>query len=212
MTTQNTLRTKVRSALLGLALVGAASLMTGTEALADKDQCLRDGGTPAAEVKVGECRPLCFGNTCQNFQSVKVRYLSKNWLFGGWHKSRWMPEISQPCSNKGNYGEHTPTGEDYGKGPLKGDLCVHKIGRQITWHDGASAPWLASYYSLDPKAYYTKIFRRAGIQHDHCYHHGKATYGYSKKYCDDEMLRKMREECSFRWPGNGSRNRLKRNV
>ena len=221
MTTKNTLRTKLRSTLLGLALVGAASLMTGTEASANRDQCLRDGGRPAAEVKVGRQSIAWVGPQRRDYvQTVKVRYWKKGWFpiaYGGrgafyeeqpphytrWSKGNWTTEKYQISRNKGAKKKIEPTGHHY-----KGNICVHEIGDQIVWHDGASEP-LVGRFITHPWAAgvsYKDVFRRPGIQHDHCYHHGMATYGHNKKYCDDEMLTNMKAECNFRWPGSGFRD------
>jgi hypothetical protein len=40
-------------------------------------------------------------------------------------------------------------------------------------------------------------FEQACIQHDFCYRHGHATYGYDRQHCDERFLADMEAECDL---------------
>ncbi len=43
--------------------------------------------------------------------------------------------------------------------------------------------------------HYRVRFEQACIQHDFCYRHGQATYGYDRGHCDERFLADMEAEC-----------------
>ena len=54
----------------------------------------------------------------------------------------------------------------------------------------------ASYLKVAPSiAFFTTVFENACMRHDYCYRFGAATYGYSKKKCDNDFLRDMANIC-----------------
>jgi hypothetical protein len=177
--------------LASVGLIGGSS--TDAEARGPKGnelRCLREGGQPAYAVVVESCK--------RGKQKVKMQLMEfsghRNWLS--------YREDTQTCKYKGRKGKIQPTGKVYANGfSLSGDsdVCVKRKGGAYMFHDGASAPWISSYYSFDPTGYYTTLFRSAGERHDYCYHHGQATYGHDRNYCDKEFKSRMVKICQKKW-------------
>ena len=183
------------TAALALLLGVTAILLSGSEALAFwKDNCRQEGGTPVEKVTVSKCRG--------GKQTVTIRF----------DKNRTESQAQQ-CENKGSKKKIVPTGYTYepefwSSLGLDG-VCVRKTGSGMwTWNDGASEPYIAALVKADIFALYKSLFRPAGVRHDHCFHHGLATYGFDKLYCDKEFLKIAKDRCSDRFAWQTINNAL----
>lgn len=47
-----------------------------------------------------------------------------------------------------------------------------------------------------PLPYFNDKFAKACVFHDYCYRHGKFTYGFTRKFCDDQFRARMRRACN----------------
>lgn len=179
---KNQTTTKTGTTVLALLIGGLALLGTASDADAVwKNNCRQEGGTPVHKVTVSRCS--------DGEQKVTI------W----WTSSRKTSQV-QACRNKGTRGQNVPAGTStaYSSGRIDGQ-CVKKTGSgKYTWNDGASEPLLAAMVSEGPlyTPIYKSLFRPAGVRHDHCYHHGKATYGFDKLHCDRELRSIAQKRCN----------------
>jgi hypothetical protein len=90
-----------------------------------------------------------------------------------------------------------------GKGDKYFPACVYVDARGLYhWDDGPSSPpELEVLLPGQTREPYKILFWVAGQLHDYCYHHGNATYGFSKAQCDDEFYEIMKEICKQDFPG-----------
>jgi hypothetical protein len=82
-----------------------------------------------------------------------------------------------------------------GVGDSYSQVCMFQDHLQrYYWNDGPSIPKIGN-EALPGYDNYILLFWPAGVLHDYCYHHGEATYGYSKAKCDEAFYSMAVEIC-----------------
>ena len=80
------------------------------------------------------------------------------------------------------------------------DQCLH-ISSDGAWYfnDGPSVPHML--VAIDTEILqWSEIFWDAAVNHDYCYHHGAATYGYGRDICDAQILDDLLAICEAGFP------------
>ena len=85
----------------------------------------------------------------------------------------------------------------------KGGVCSMEVsiankGTHTVFHDGCSGQWPKIVMPKNKKRAKTwgEMFHPACVRHDHCYHHEPKFSKRNQKYCDDQMLKGMRNICT----------------
>jgi hypothetical protein len=178
-----------------LACASCADLKNAKDAVADKTSDVKGGAEDRAQAMADRA------DQWLNQEPLQQREEACQQEQGTWTKKITISACEDGLTTVEYDGQQQQQTCEGGEGGEAEYQCLHKDRDGLVYfNDGPSVPNALQRVSgtIDDRVdyyAYNRLYWPAGMNHDYCYHHGHATYGYDKKACDQQYFRDLSAVC-----------------